>query len=92
LQSFGVTAVELLPVHHHVDERPLVDRGLKNYWGYNTVAFFAPNARYHASSSPFDLGPRSLGVFGLHEGTDAEARAEAWQTAAGAASDNAEAR
>jgi glycogen operon protein len=49
LQSLGVTAVELLPVHHHVDERPLVDRGLKNYWGYNTVAFFAPDARFSSS-------------------------------------------
>ena len=47
-------------------------------------------SKYYASSSPFDLGPRSLGVFGLHEGTDAHARAEAWQTAARAASDNAE--
>ena len=49
LQSLGVTAVELLPVHHHVDERPLVDRGLKNYWGYNSVAFFAPDARFSSS-------------------------------------------
>jgi isoamylase len=49
LQSLGVTAVELLPVHHHVDERSLIDRGLKNYWGYNSIAFFAPNARYSSS-------------------------------------------
>ena len=36
-------------VHHHVDERSLIDRGLKNYWGYNSIAFFAPNARYSSS-------------------------------------------
>jgi glycogen operon protein len=46
LESLGITAVELLPVHHHVDERHLVERGLCNYWGYNTLAFFAPDARY----------------------------------------------
>ena len=42
LQGLGITAVELLPVHEHVDERHLVDRGLANYWGYNTLGFFAP--------------------------------------------------
>ena len=36
-------------MHHHVDERSLIDRGLKNYWGYNSIAFFAPNARYSSS-------------------------------------------
>ncbi|MEO8601230.1 MAG: glycogen debranching protein GlgX [bacterium] len=46
LQTLGVTAVELLPVHHHAYERHLVDRGLSNYWGYNTLAFFAPDLRY----------------------------------------------
>jgi glycogen operon protein len=49
-------------------------------------------SKYYASSAPFDLGPRSLGVFGLREGTDAQARAEAWQTAAGAAADSGEAK
>ena len=38
----GVTAVELLPVHHFLNDRHLVDRGLGNYWGYNTLAYFAP--------------------------------------------------
>jgi len=42
----GVTAVELLPIHAFVDERMLVARGLRNYWGYNTLAFFAPEPRY----------------------------------------------
>jgi glycogen operon protein len=49
LRTVGVTAVELLPVHYHVDERFLVDRGLVNYWGYNTLGFFAPDPRYSAS-------------------------------------------
>jgi glycogen operon protein len=46
LRDLGVTAVELLPIHHHVDERSLVDRGLTNYWGYNTIGYFAPDGRY----------------------------------------------
>ena len=50
LRKLGVTAVELMPVHHHVDDRHLVERGLTNYWGYNTLAFFAPDTRYGASS------------------------------------------
>ncbi|MGE3775740.1 MAG: glycogen debranching protein GlgX [Pirellulaceae bacterium] len=45
-QRLGVTAVELLPVHHHVDDRYLVEKDLVNYWGYNTLGFFAPNLRY----------------------------------------------
>jgi glycogen operon protein len=49
LQSLGVTAVELLPVHHHVDDRHLIERGLRNYWGYNTLSYFAPDMRYSAS-------------------------------------------
>ncbi|MBA3944120.1 MAG: glycogen debranching protein GlgX [Herpetosiphonaceae bacterium] len=48
LRELGVTAVELLPVHQHFDERHLADHGLTNYWGYNTVAFFAPDIRYSA--------------------------------------------
>jgi len=46
LKELGVTAVELLPVHQHVDERSLVERGLINYWGYNTIGYFAPDVRY----------------------------------------------
>ncbi len=48
LKSLGVTTVELLPVQAFVDERPLVERGLVNYWGYNTIGFFAPEPRYGA--------------------------------------------
>ncbi len=52
LKNLGVTAVELMPVHHHAYDRHLVDRGLSNYWGYNTLAFFAPDARYALAQTP----------------------------------------
>jgi len=50
-KRLGVTAVELLPVHAIVDERRLLHHGLRNYWGYNTIGFFAPEARYSASGT-----------------------------------------
>ena len=53
-KDLGVTAVELLPVHHHVDDRHLAERGLTNYWGYNTIAFFAPDSRYASNSGGLD--------------------------------------
>jgi glycogen operon protein len=46
LVGLGVTAVELMPVHHFVDDRHLVDHGLTNYWGYNSIAFLAPHVGY----------------------------------------------
>ncbi len=46
LLRLGVTAIELLPVHHFAVDRALVERGLTNYWGYNSIAFFAPDVRY----------------------------------------------
>jgi isoamylase len=49
LKKLGVTAVELMPVHAFVDDRHLVEKGMRNYWGYNSVGFFAPDARYSAS-------------------------------------------
>ncbi len=49
LKSLGVTAVELMPIHDFLDDKHLVDLGLKNYWGYNTTNFFSPSARYSAS-------------------------------------------
>jgi isoamylase len=52
LVNLGVTAVELMPVHHHSYDRHLEERGLSNYWGYNTLSFFAPNIRYSASGVP----------------------------------------
>ena len=55
LKKLGVTAVELLPVHTIADERRLLQHGLHNFWGYNTIGFFAPEMRYSAS--------RTLGEF-----------------------------
>ncbi len=52
LTRLGVTAVELMPVHHHAFDRQLQERGLRNYWGYNTLSFFAPDIRYSASGLP----------------------------------------
>ncbi len=49
LKRLGVTAVELMPCHHFVDDRRLVEQGLHNYWGYNTIGFLAPDARYSAA-------------------------------------------
>jgi isoamylase len=46
LRSLGITAVEIMPVHDFLDEKNLVDKGLTNYWGYNTTNFFSPTARY----------------------------------------------
>ena len=54
LQQLGITAVELMPIHFHVDEHQLVQRGLTNYWGYNTLAYFAPDTRYVVSADPLD--------------------------------------
>jgi glycogen operon protein len=52
LLRLGVTAVELMPIHHHTDDRHLVERGLSNYWGYNTLSFMAPDMRYSAHKRP----------------------------------------
>ena len=52
LKDLGITAVELMPVHHYVQDRHLVEKGLANYWGYNTLAFFAPNLRYCSAPTP----------------------------------------
>ena len=49
LRRLGVTTVELMPVHSFVDDRRLVERGLRNYWGYNSLGFFAPEARYSST-------------------------------------------
>ena len=55
LKELGVTAVELLPIHAKGDDRPLVERGLINYWGYNTLSFFAPEPTYAAADRPPDV-------------------------------------
>jgi len=54
LTELGITAVELMPVHHHVDDRHLVEKGLSNYWGYNTLGFFAPDLRYASEKGGLD--------------------------------------
>ncbi len=46
LSALGITTIELMPVHAFVDEKFLIDRGLRNFWGYNTLGFFAPETRY----------------------------------------------
>ena len=52
LQGLGATAVELLPIHEFIDERTLVQNDLVNYWGYNSIGFFAPAARYAGGGNP----------------------------------------
>ncbi len=49
LKTLGITAIELMPVHHFVSDRHLVENGLTNYWGYNTIGFFSPDVRYSSS-------------------------------------------
>jgi len=51
LKELGITAVELLPVHHFLTDRHLKDKGLTNYWGYNSVGFFAPDVRYSSAGT-----------------------------------------
>jgi len=53
LRQLGITTLELLPIHYFVDDRHLIERGLSNYWGYNTLGFFAPDQRY-AAANPLD--------------------------------------
>ena len=55
LKKLGITAIELLPIHYHVDDRHLVSHGLCNYWGYNTLSFFAPDTRYSSASRPDEV-------------------------------------
>ena len=59
LKSLGVTSVQLLPVHFHLDEPHLQDLGLTNYWGYNTAAFFAPHPGY-ATRAAQEAGPQAV--------------------------------
>ncbi len=65
LQKLGVTAVELMPIQSFFDDREFVQRGLTNYWGYNTVNFFAPAARYISPGA--DIHEFKLMVHRLHE-------------------------
>jgi glycogen operon protein len=49
LKQLGITAVELMPVHQFIHDKTLVDRGLRNYWGYNTLNYFSPHSEYSSS-------------------------------------------
>jgi glycogen operon protein len=51
LKQLGITAIELMPVHQFINDRHLDEKGLTNYWGYNTIGFFAPDVRYSGSGS-----------------------------------------
>ena len=55
LRDLGITAIELLPIHAALDDGMLVSRGLRNYWGYNTLSFFAPDPRYGHATDPHEL-------------------------------------
>jgi glycogen operon protein len=59
LTELGVTAVQLLPVHQHVDEERLVAQGFENYWGYNTLSYFAPHAAYASRDAQLG-GPSAI--------------------------------
>ena len=52
LKDLGITTLELLPVHQHIDDPFLVEKGLTNYWGYSTLSFFSPEIRYSADKRP----------------------------------------
>jgi len=60
LVSLGITAVELMPVHHFLNDQHLVERGLSNYWGYNTFCYFAPEIRYAAAGHMGDATVREF--------------------------------
>ncbi len=67
IKRLGVTAVELMPVHEFVDDRHLLERGLHNYWGYNSIGFFAPDMRYSSSGfvGEFKSMVKRLHSFGI---------------------------
>ena len=52
LTTLGATAIELMPVHHFANDSTLIDKGLSNYWGYNTIGFFAPDSKYASNVTP----------------------------------------
>lgn len=51
-KQLGITAVELMPIHHFIHDKHLVDQGLRNYWGYNSISYFAPHSEYAAKKRP----------------------------------------
>jgi isoamylase len=52
LKSLGINAIELMPVHHFVNDSTLIQKGLSNYWGYNTIGFFSPDPNYSSAATP----------------------------------------
>ena len=68
LLRLGITAVELMPVHHFAVERQVAERGLTNYWGYNSIAFFAPEVRYATSGLGQQVAEFKSMVKTLHRG------------------------
>ena len=52
LRQLGVTAVELMPIHGFLDDRTLIEKGLRNYWGYNSIGYFMPDSRYSSTGDP----------------------------------------
>ena len=67
LKKLGITAVELMPVHHFVDDKRLVEVGLRNYWGYNSINFFSPDPRYSSSGNQGEqIGDFKAMVRSLH--------------------------
>jgi isoamylase len=52
LKALGVNAIELMPVHHFANDSTLIEKGLSNYWGYNTIGFLAPDSKYSSSPNP----------------------------------------
>jgi isoamylase len=67
LKKLNITAVELMPVHEFVDDKFLLDRGLRNYWGYNSINFFSPEARYSAAGDQGEqIGEFKAMVKALH--------------------------
>jgi len=67
LSALGVTAVELLPVHQFVHDAPLVERGLRNYWGYNSIGFFAPHNEYASGDLGRQVQDFKTMVWALHD-------------------------
>jgi len=62
LQKLGVTAIELMPVHQFIQDNTLLEKGLRNYWGYNTLGFFAPHAEYAAATRAAEAGQGRRGL------------------------------
>jgi len=71
LTNLGVTAIELMPVHHRTNNRNFIERGLTDYWGYNTLSFFAPDTRFSSMTGPnenvqeFKMMVRALHAAGI---------------------------